>query len=325
MNINTNKILKQNKYDFSIFWNNYAKIEDNVYSNFNQVDISYFNILSDIIHYGIVEDHHRSHYKKLSLFNAKLSVNISEFFPVISLKKTNYRAAFDEQSWFMSGSNNVNDLPESSRFVWDKWADENGSIKQAYGKQLVNEKVNQLTYIQNELLRDIKSTRLVIDYWNPETAVSDDWALPPCHYTTVFKVQENEGNYLLNAHVTMRSSDVFLGLPFNLCQYGLLMQQISEWYNSTAKAKGWNLQKDMIANTLSFTLVDAHIYSNQVDAVNKMFSNILQNNKQITTPIFINTTKDEEFYKSHLSEYKSSNYNILNYLPLPFVKCPVVV
>lgn len=325
------------EFNFDFYHKNKYALRKIVQNNFNHIDQIYFDIISKIIEEGVIKEHKRSGHKKLSLFNVNFTIqDITNNFPSISLKKTNYRAAIDEQQWFLTGSNNINDLPERSRFVWKDWADKNGSIKQAYGKQLINDRVNQIEYLLNNMINSPEASSHLLSYWNPETAVSGDWALPPCHYTSVyylFKQQSsrhsNKMSYKLNTHVTMRSSDVFIGLPFNLVQYSYLMQLLTTYLTLRCN-------KDLyLINDLAFTLVDAHIYDNQVDAINKMFANILNigSKKPYNNTIRLMIRDHFDFVQDictddsiqSISEWNSDHFEVYGYAPLPFVKCPVVV
>jgi len=206
----------------------------------------------------------------LSYFGAFYRVDLSKGFPLLTTKKVEWKSLLHEVLWYLSGDNHIRNLRNHTK-IWDAWADENGKLQTAYGRfwrrfpvpensavldgeVYVDEKnpfvrkeengaktFDQIGWVINEIKTNPNSRRLVVLAWHPANAVISK--LPPCHYTFTFNV--NDGK--LNCHLTQRSGDIALGIPFNLAAYSLLTQLI---------AQETNLEVGYFAHTI----VDAHIY-----------------------------------------------------------------
>lgn len=202
-----------------------------------------------------------------SLFAYNLEFNMQEGFPLVTTKFVSYKNVLSELLWFISGSTDIQDLWSKNCHIWDanyhneqwqrkirKYSLPQFSVGYIYGSQWVDfngSGINQLTNLVHGLRTDPFSRRHVVTAWNPEDLHL--MCLPPCHCMFMCDVQEWNGTKLLNMHVTMRSCDVFLGLPYNIASYATLLCML-------ACCTGMN------ANTLSMTLVNAHLYSNAIDA-----------------------------------------------------------
>lgn len=188
-------------------------------------------------------------------------------FPCLTSKKVFWKGAIAELIWMCRGSTNVRELSEILYGDPDKpnfWTPNfdaqgvalgyrDGELGPVYGKQLVDfNGVNQLQYVEDLLKADPHSRRAVISMWNP--ADLDRMALPPCHYTSAFNVQDIGVERLLNLTVVMRSNDLFLGAPFNYVFYGALLECFSEILGMTP-------------GMYSHISINSHIYSNQVEQV----------------------------------------------------------
>jgi len=206
----------------------------------------------------------------ISYFAAFYKVNLQNGFPLLTTKKVEWKSLLKEVLWYLSGENHIRNLRQHTK-IWDAWADENGRLQTAYGRywrrfpvpetkafldgevfvdennQFVRREDNgsltfdQVGWVINEIKTNPNSRRLVISAWHPANAVVSK--LPPCHYTFAFNV--NDGK--LNCHLTQRSGDIALGIPFNLAAYSMLTQII---------AQETNLDLGYFAHTI----VDAHIY-----------------------------------------------------------------
>lgn len=190
----------------------------------------------------------------ISYFGAFYKVDLKEGFPLLTTKKMHWNSLLYEVLWYLSGENHIRNLRNHTK-IWDAWADENGNLETAYGyywrhfpsaqKNKTGEwevrEVDQIQYVIDEIQRNPNSRRLVVSAWEPGNATTSK--LPPCHYTFVFNV--NDGK--LNCHLTQRSGDIALGIPFNLAAYSLLTQVI-------AQQVGLNLGE------FAHTIIDAHIY-----------------------------------------------------------------
>lgn len=190
----------------------------------------------------------------ISYFGAFYKVDLSKGFPLLTTKKMMWNSLLHEVLWYLSGENHIRNLRKHTK-IWDAWADEDGNLETAYGyywrhfpsaqkdKQgnwRVTE-VDQIKYVIDTLKKDPYSRRLIVTAWEPGNAIHSK--LPPCHYTYAFNV--NDGR--LNCHLTQRSGDIALGIPFNLAAYALLTQIIAREVN-------------LLPGHFAHTIVDAHIY-----------------------------------------------------------------
>ncbi len=190
----------------------------------------------------------------ISYFGAFYKVDLNEGFPLLTTKKMHWNSILHEVLWYLSGENHIRNLRKHTK-IWDAWADEDGNLETAYGyywrhfpsaqKNKNGEwevrEVDQIKYVIDEIKRNPYSRRLIVTAWEPGNATTSK--LPPCHYTFAFNV--NDGK--LNCHLTQRSGDIALGIPFNLAAYSLLTQVI-------AQQVGLNLGE------FAHTIIDAHIY-----------------------------------------------------------------
>ncbi len=204
----------------------------------------------------------------LSYFGAFYRVDLAAGFPLLTTKRVNFNACLHELLWYLSGDDHIRNLRKVTK-IWDAWADEQGDLETAYGRywrrfphpvqsshgpvgetgesRVAVEEIDQIQYVIDEIRRNPFSRRLVVSAWEPGNAERSK--LPPCHYTFAFNVgADEEGNpSRLNCHLTQRSGDIALGIPFNLACYATLTQMI-------AQEVGLGL------GHFAHTIVDAHIY-----------------------------------------------------------------
>jgi len=213
----------------------------------------YLDLVQTVIGNG-VRKKTRTGVDTISYFGAFYKVDLNEGYPLLTTKKMQWKSLLHEVLWYLSGENHIRDLRKFTK-IWDAWADENGVLETAYGYywrhfpsaqknkngEWVVREVDQIQYIIDEIERNPNSRRLVITAWEPGNATTSK--LPPCHYTFVFNV--NDGK--LNCHLTQRSGDIALGIPFNLAAYSLLTQVIAQ-------------QVGLKLGEFAHTIVDAHIY-----------------------------------------------------------------
>ncbi len=201
-----------------------------------------------------------------SVFGYQMRFDLEEDFPLVTVKKTNWKAAAREILWFLSGSTNIGDLNAT---IWDEWADDNGDLGPIYGHQWRNwggrhgepgTGIDQITELLYNLRWFPDSRRHVISAWNPSDLPDDDlkphenaaegsMALAPCH--TLFQFYVADGK--LSCQLYQRSADVMIGVPFNYAGYALLIHLI-------AQAVG------LKPGEFIHTLGDAHIYHNHFEA-----------------------------------------------------------
>jgi thymidylate synthase len=170
-------------------------------------------------------------------------------FPLIGTKKVHLRSIIHELIWMLSGDTNIKYLKEHGVTIWDEWVDENGSIGPGYGKQWRdNNGVDQIKWVVDEIRRNPDSRRLLVSAWNPRDV--PQMKLPPCHVQFQFYVRNGK----LSCKMDIRSSDAFLGLPFNIAQYSLLTTMIAHCTN-------------LVPHELVITMGDLHIYRNHLPQV----------------------------------------------------------
>jgi thymidylate synthase len=191
----------------------------------------------------------------LSLFSAHYQVDLADGFPLLTTKKMNWPTILRELLWYLSGENHIRNLRKHTK-IWDAWADEDGNLDTAYGYYWRHfpsatrdeqgrwqvQEIDQIRTVIDAIKRDPHTRRLVVTAWEPGNAISS--RLPPCHYTYAFHVAEGK----LNCHLTQRSGDIALGVPFNLAAYAALTHMI---------AQECGLEPGRFAHTI----VDAHIYT----------------------------------------------------------------
>lgn len=202
-----------------------------------------------------------------------MKFDLNKGFPLLTTKKIAFYPMTVELLWFLQGRNDLKWLQDRKCNIWNSWHDENYTIGRGYGVQWRRwakgaiHNVDQLQQVIHTLKNDSRSRRMLISAWN--VSEIDQMALPPCH----FAHQYIAINGTLHMMMHQRSGDFFLGVPFNIASYALLLQLM-------AKEVG------MKAGTLTHTVGDAHIYSNHVDQVN------LQLSREPMMPCDLNLSED---------------------------------
>jgi thymidylate synthase len=164
----------------------------------------------------------------LSIFGHQMRFNLQEGFPLVTTKRCHLRSIIHELLWFLQGDTNVAYLHENNVSIWDEWADENGNLGPVYGKQWRawptpdGRHIDQITTVMNQLKNDPDSRRIIVSAWN--VGELDKMALAPCHAFFQFYVADGK----LSCQLYQRSCDVFLGLPFNIASYALLVHMMAQ-------------------------------------------------------------------------------------------------
>ncbi len=222
----------------------------------------------------------------LSYFGAFYRVDLGEGFPLLTTKKVNFSAVLRELLWYLSGEEHIRTLRQHTK-IWDDWADERGELETAYGRywrrfphpvqkshapiahtgeRLAEiQEIDQISYVINEIKRNPNSRRLVVTAWEPGNAQTS--RLPPCHYTFAFQVLDGK----LNCHLTQRSGDIALGIPFNLACYATLTQMIAQ-------------ECDLTPGTFAHTIVDAHIYVAEAGSPMAAYDHLAGLREQLSRP-----------------------------------------
>jgi thymidylate synthase len=228
----------------------------------------YLELVRDVLQKGTYKPN-RTGVDTIAAFGTHYEVDLQEGYPLLTTKRMDgfrWRSMIHELLWYLSGEEHVRTLREHTS-IWEEWADEEGRLDTAYGRfwrrypiphaadqldgeswpdehRWVNddeETFDQLRYVLDQLQENPTSRRLVVNAWHPANAAVS--TLPPCHYSFVFNVQGDR----LHLHLTQRSGDIALGVPFNIAAYSLLLELVAQ-------------QTDFEAGRFSHTIVDAHIY-----------------------------------------------------------------
>jgi thymidylate synthase len=253
----------------------------------------------------------------ISYFSANYRVDLSKGYPLLTTKKVEFKSMLREVLWYLSGDNHIRNLRQHTK-IWDAWADEDGNLETAYGYywrkfpsaqkdkngNWVVTETDQIKYVIDEIKNKPYSRRLVVSAWEPGNAIHSK--LPPCHYTYVFNVQEDK----LNCHLTQRSGDIALGIPFNLAAYALLTQIIAQ---QTGLKVGW----------FSHTIVDAHIYVAESGSPMEKYDHLKGLQEQITRePLPLSQLKIAD---KPIDELQFEDFELTGYQSHPKIRFEVAV
>ena len=211
----------------------------------------YLNLIQDILDNGAVKTDRTGTGTK-SIFGHQMRFNLEEGFPLITTKKLHLKSIIHELLWFLKGDTNVHYLQENGVRIWNEWADEDGNLGHIYGYQWRSWSDYNGGHIDQikEVIRQIKETpdsrRMIVSAWN--VADLDKMNLPPCHLLFQFYVADGR----LSLQLYQRSADTFLGVPFNIASYALLLMMV-------AQVTG------LKAGDFVHTTGDTHLYLNHLD------------------------------------------------------------
>ena len=223
--------------------------------------------------------HNRTGIDTLSTFNVNYSIDLKNGFPLLTTKEISWKNIVIENLWFISGSTDIRLLQKHGCKFWDPWADpETSKVPSAYGNfwrhfPTVNSDGeltlnDQIQYVISELKANPMSRRLVVSAWSPGNAQSS--ALPPCHAFWVLNTQnDTNGDPRLCLHLTQRSADIALGVPYNIAGYSFLIELIARFTN-------------MQVGEFGHTLIDAHIYTSKADGTMAEYDHIPGLREQLT-------------------------------------------
>jgi len=227
----------------------------------------YHQLVDEVLAHGVYKPN-RTDVDTISSFSRHYEVDLDDGFPLLTTKKMDgfrWNSMIHELLWYLSGEAHIRNLREKTG-IWNEWADSDGNVDTAYGRfwrrypipdkgiegeawpnesdKWVNANENtfdQIQYIIDSLQENPHSRRLVLNSWHPANAASSK--LPPCPYTFVFNVQDGE----LNLHLTQRSGDIALGVPFNIAAHAILTHAVAQ-------------QTSLEVGRFGHTIVDAHVY-----------------------------------------------------------------
>lgn len=211
----------------------------------------YLELLNRILNEGTRKSD-RTGTGTLSVFGHQMRFDMAEGFPLLTTKKLHLKSIIYELLWFLRGDTNVKYLHDHGVSIWDEWADENGELGPIYGHEwrswpdYQGGTIDQIANVVDQIRRTPDSRRMIVSAWN--VAEVDSMALPPCH--TMFQFYVAEGR--LSLQLYQRSADTFLGVPFNIASYALLLQMM---------AQVTGLQPGEFIHTTG----DTHLYLNHLD------------------------------------------------------------
>ena len=193
----------------------------------------------------------------LSTFNINYEIDLREGFPLLTTKEISWKNIVIENLWFLSGKTDIALLRKHNCKFWDPWADDDGKVPSAYGSfwrhfPLPDNQTNdQVAYVVDTLKNNPMSRRMIISAWAPGNAQTS--ALPPCHAMWVVNVQNDAaGQPMVCLHLTQRSCDIALGIPYNIAGYSLLLELLGRF-------------SGIAPGIFAHTLIDAHIYTAKAD------------------------------------------------------------
>ncbi|MBR6179833.1 MAG: thymidylate synthase [Prevotella sp.] len=213
----------------------------------------YLNLLDRILTEGTRKTD-RTGTGTISIFGHQMRFNLSDGFPLLTTKKLHLKSIIYELLWFLRGDTNVKWLQEHGVRIWNEWADENGELGPVYGHQwrswpdYQGGTIDQIANVVNQIRHTPDSRRMIVSAWN--VAEVEKMALPPCH--TIFQFYVADGR--LSLQLYQRSADTFLGVPFNIASYALLLQMM-------AQVTG------LEAGDFIHTTGDTHVYLNHLEQV----------------------------------------------------------
>lgn len=261
----------------------------------------YLDLMQDIIDNG-VQKGDRTGTGTISVFGRQMRFDLSQGFPLLTTKKLHIRSIIHELLWFLSGDTNIKYLKKNGVSIWDEWADENGDLGPVYGHQWRSwptpdgGKVDQISQVIEQIKSNPNSRRHIVSAWNP--AEVDQMALPPCHALFQFYV----ANGRLSCQLYQRSADYFLGVPFNIASYALLVYMFAQ-------------QCDLEPGEFIWTGGDVHLYSNHIEQAKTQLSR-----EPMALPQLHIKRKPVSIF-----DYKFEDFEIVNYEAHPSIKAPIAV
>ncbi|MDA7426345.1 thymidylate synthase [Thalassococcus lentus] len=244
-----------------------------------------------------------------SYFGMQCRYDLTQGFPLVTTKKLHLKSIVHELLWFLAGDTNIGYLKENGVSIWDEWADENGDLGPVYGHQWrhfpkidgtadapVIGEVDQIADLVRAIEQTPDSRRLIVSAWNPGEV--EQMALPPCHTLWQVRIQGRK----MHLQLYQRSADMFLGVPFNIASYALLLEML-------AHVTGYE------AGEFIHTMGDAHIYSNHMDQVALQLSRSPRPRPKLSIKRQV----------TDLFDFRYDDFEFEDYDPHPLIKAPVAV
>jgi len=276
----------------------------------------YLELLRDVIDNGR-DRSDRTGVGTRSVFGRQVRFDLSAGFPLVTTKRIHLKSLIAELLWFLSGSTNNRDLNAQGVSIWDEWAAEDGALGPIYGAQWRRwptpdgGSIDQISQVLEAIKRDPDSRRLLVTAWNPavlplsdrsprENAAAGYMALAPCHCLFQFYVQDGR----LSCQLYQRSADLFLGVPFNIASYALLIQMLAQ-------------QADLGVGELVHTFGDLHLYRNHLtDQI--VYEQLRREPRPLPRLRILRRP-------ASLFEYRLADFSVEGYDPHPSIPAPIAV
>ena len=261
----------------------------------------YLDLLAAIRERGARKDD-RTGTGTLSLFGYQMRFDLGAGFPVVTTKKLHLRSIIHELLWFLKGETNIAYLREHDVTIWDEWADEHGELGPVYGAQwrawptAGGGYVDQIQRALDLIRRDPSSRRIIVSAWN--VGELDKMALAPCHALFQFHVSQGR----LSCQLYQRSADVFLGVPFNIASYALLVHMMAQ-------------QTDLTPGELVWTGGDCHLYLNHLEQAQQQLAR-----EPLPLPRLVIKRKPDTLF-----DYRFEDFELIDYRSHASIKAPIAV
>ena len=256
----------------------------------------YQDLLKRILKEGVKRED-RTGVGTLSIFGHQMHFNMEDGFPLLTTKKLHLKSIIYELLWFLKGDTNIKYLQEHGVKIWNEWADENGDLGPVYGHQwrswpdYKGGSIDQIKNVLDMIKHSPSSRRMLVTAWNP--AEVDEMALPPCHCLFQFYVAEGK----LSLQLYQRSADTFLGVPFNIASYSLLLYMM-------AQVTGLEVGEFI------HTTGDTHIYLNHLEQVKLQLTRTPR-----PLPKIIINPDVKDLFSFHYDDFKIEDYNPYPHIP----------
>jgi len=261
----------------------------------------YLDLLRAIKEHGVRKGD-RTGTGTLSLFGYQMRFDLEAGFPALTTKKLHLRSIIHELLWFLKGDTNIQYLRDNEVTIWDEWADENGDLGPVYGAQwrtwrtADGRQIDQIQRALDMIRTEPNSRRIIVSAWN--VGELEEMALAPCHALFQFHVAQGR----LSCQLYQRSADVFLGVPFNIASYALLLHMMAQ-------------QTELKPGELVWTGGDCHLYTNH------MVQTELQLTREpLPLPRLVIKRKPESLF-----EYRFEDFELIDYYAHGSIKAPIAV
>ena len=260
----------------------------------------YLTLLRHVKSEGIKKED-RTGIGTLSVFGYQKRFDLNEGFPLVTTKEIHLKSIIYELLWFLQGDTNIKYLNDNGVTIWDEWANKEGDLGPVYGAQwrswqTKNKTIDQISAVIEQIKTNPESRRLIVSAWN--VGEIDNMALAPCHALFQFYVVNGK----LSCQLYQRSADIFLGVPFNIASYALLLIMI---------AKVTKLSLGEFIHTFG----DAHLYLNHLDQVDEQLKR-----KPYSLPQIKLQSDIDDIFK-----FQYEHFKLINYQSHPKISAPIAV